>query len=149
MSLPSYQPKKPPEGPYVFKVSKEPEKRRQRGEQGDFIAVDFFFKIQSPAGDVRDFRESLLPWDDRYRDILLALGGEEDDSGNVHLSEMADIVGQKFNARIKHIPDRNDRTKTWARIADIEIPKTKSIDDDVPPPMNGSDEETWDEEIPF
>jgi len=147
--LPPHEPRKLPEGRYTFKIAKEPEKRRHQGAQGEFVSVTFFFKVQAPNGDVRAHAESILPWEDRYKDILLALGGEEDETGAVHLGDMIDIVGQKFVARIKHVPDRNDKTKTWARIADIEVPKFEPADDDVPPPMNGSDEEAGDEEIPF
>ena len=145
-SLPSYQSRKLPEGRYTFKVSKEPEKVRKHGAQGDFISVTFFFKVQSPNGDVRDHRESILPWDDRYRDLLLALGGEEDETGNVHLNEMIDIVGKKLEARIKHEPDRDNPEKSWARIADIEV-KENQEEEDVPPPTNGVEED--DPEVPF
>lgn len=143
--LPSYQPRKLPEGRYTFKIDKEPERRRHQGEQGEFISITFSFKAQSPNGDVRNHMESILPWEDRYRDILLALGGEEDEAGNVHLSDMFDIVGKKFDARIKHEPDRNDKSKSWARITDIEV-KGKQEEEDVPPPVNESED---DPEVPF
>ena len=144
-NLPSYQPRKLPEGRYAFRVAKEPDRRRHQGEQGEFISVTFYFKVQAPNGDVRDHVESILPWEDRYRDLLLAIGGEEDEAGNVHLSEMLDVVGKKFTARIKHEPDKNDSSKSWARIVDIEVKQKQEADEDVPPPANGSK----DEEIPF
>ena len=144
--LPSYQPRKLPEGRYTFKIDQEPERRRHQGEGGEFISITFSFKVQAQNGDVRNHRESILPWEDRYRDILLALGGEEDEAGNVHLGEMFDIIGKKFTARIKHEPDRNDSSKSWARITDIELNREQEADEDVPPPAdNGS----ADEEIPF
>jgi len=150
MNLPSYQPKKPPEGQYVFKIVKDVDKDRKHGPQGDFISITFYFKIQSPDGGIRDFRESILPWDDRYRDILLALGGEEDERGDVHLSDMIDIIGKKFIARIKHVPDKDDPRKTWARITDIEVDRDRGSDEeDVPPPANGEYEEPSDDEVPF
>jgi len=147
-NLPSYQPRKLPEGQYVFKISKEPDKRRHQGEQGEFISITFYFKVQAPNGDVRDHMESILPWEDRYGNILLAIGGIEDESGNVHLSEMFDVVGKKFTARIKHVPDRDDPRKTWARITDIGVKREQEASEDVPPPANNGDV-SEDEEIPF
>ena len=144
--LPSYQTRKLPEGRYTFKIAKEPDKRRHQGEQGEFVSITFYFKVQSLNGDVRDHVESILPWEDRYRDILLAIGGEEDESGNVHLGDMIDVVGRKFTARIKHEPDKNDRSKSWARITDIEVNKESEVED-VPPPANGIEED--DSKIPF
>jgi hypothetical protein len=152
MSLPPHEPRKLPEGRYTFKVAKEPEKNRKQGKEGPFVAVKFFFKVQDSLGNVRDHIESILPWEDRYRDILLALGGEEDEMGAVHLGDMIDIIGKKFKAYIKHVPDKDDRTKTWARIASVEINRedegigqTESYDsEDVPPPI-----ESEEDEIPF
>jgi len=132
--VPSYTPRKLPEGEYAFTVSKETEKRKHQGSQGDFVSVTFFFKVDDGSGAFREHKESLLPWEERYRDLLLALGGERDDKGQVHLSETVDIVGKRFKAEIKHIPDKDDPDKTWARIANIEIPEEEKDEgeDEVP-----------------
>ena len=131
--LPSHVPQKLPEGKYTFKVSKEYEKRKHTNAQGDpFVSVTFFFKVDDGSGMPRDHRESLLPWEERYGDLLLALGGTKDDKGQVHLSETGDIVGKKFRAEIKHEPDRDDSTKTWARIVNIEVPEEVEDEDGVP-----------------
>lgn len=145
MNLPPHQPRKLPEGRYRFTVSKEPEKKWRGMEPDRFISVTFFFKAETPDGNARNHTESILPWDDKYRDILLAIGGEEDSSGEVHLSEAIDIIGKQFIARIKHEPDKDDPEKSWARISNIETGVEKS--EDVPPPANGVEED--DPEIPF
>lgn len=142
-SLPPYQPRKLAEGRYQFTISKEPDKIWRGTEPNRFIVVTFFFKAEAPNGTVRNHTESIRPFDDKYQDMLYALGGKEDETGNAHLSEMIDIIGKQFYARIKHDPDKDDPTKTWARIIDIEIPE-KEIED-VPPPAK--DEE--DPEVPF
>ena len=130
--LPSYTPRKLPEGEYIFTISKEPEKRKHQGAQGDFVSVTFFFKVDDGSGVPREHKESLLPWEERYGTLLLALGGERDEKGQVHLSDMMDIIGKKFKAEIKHEPDRDDPSKTWARISSIETPEGIPEEDDVP-----------------
>ena len=144
--LPSFKPRRLPEGRYKFTIAKEPEKRRHNaGTEREFVAVTFFFRVN---GDSRTHQESIVPWDDKYRDLLLAIGGEEDEKGEVHLSDMVDIVGKSFEADIVHEPDKDDPQKSWARIANIKVTDSERdplFDDDVPPP-NG---EPGDEEIPF
>lgn len=144
--LPSYTPQKLPEGEYIFTVSKEPEKRKRHNKKGEeFIAIDFFFKIDDGSGSARQHRESMVPWEERYGDLLLALGGKPDSKGQVHFSDMPDPVGKKFTAEILHEPDKEDATKSWARLANIVVPEVEAeeapIDEDVPLPD--------DSEVPF
>lgn len=147
MSLPPYQPRRLPEGEYIFTISKEPEKKWKGIEPNKFIAITFYFKAEAPNGSIRNHVESILPWDDKYRDLLLAVGGEEDDAGEIHLSEMFDVIGKVFKARIVHEQDKDDPSKSWARISGIEVPKKKSAqEEDVPPPIN---EEESKDEVPF
>ncbi len=146
-SLPSYEPRRLSEGRYEFMISKEPDKNWRGSEPNRFISVTFYFKAEAPNGAVKNHTESLLPFDEKYRDLLLAIGGIEDEAGNVHLGDMFDIVGKKFFARIKHEPDKNDPSKSWARITEIEVKKETQADEDVPPPTKSDDEN--DPEVPF
>lgn len=146
-TLPPYQPRRLPEGEYVFTISKEPEKIWRGMEPNRFISVTFYFNAEAPNGSTKNHTESILPFDDKYRDLLLAIGGEEDEAGEIHLSEMFDIIGKKFKARIIHEQDKDDPQKSWARITDIQVPKKAQKDDDVPPPENGEAE--GDEDVPF
>jgi len=133
--LPSHVPQKLPEGKYTFTISKEPEKRKHHGPINDFVSILFSFKVDDGRGSVREHRESLLPWEGRYGELLLALGGKKDDKGQVHLSETVDIIGKRFKAEIKHEPDKDDPDKTWARIVNISIPEVggeEYEDDEVP-----------------
>ena len=143
--LPSWRPSKHPEGRFEFMIKEEPEKRRHNsGTEREFISVKFTFRTRDSMGEIRTHIESIVPWDEKYRNLLLALGGEEDEKGEVHLNEMVDIVGQTFDAEIIHEPDRDDSSKSWARIANIKIPERD--DEDVPAPSgNGGD----DGEVPF
>jgi len=143
--LPPYQPQRLAEGRYTFTLSKEPEKRRKTGGVKDFIAVTFFFRAEDENGNVRFHTESLVPWDDRYRDVLLALGGKPDEKDEVHLDDV-DVIGQSFEASIIHEPDKNDPTKKWARIANIAVP---DVEDDVPEPENNKKDEDEDDSVPF
>ena len=130
--LPSFTPRKIPEGKYTFTISKEYEKRKHTNAQGDpFVSVTFFFKVDDGSGSPREHKESLLPWEDRYGDLLLALGGKRDEKGQIHASELVDIVGKKFQAEIKHEPDKYDPDKSWARIVNIETPESDE-EDEVP-----------------
>ena len=149
MSLPSYQPQRLAEGQYTFTISKEPEQRKHSGAKQDFISVTFFFRAEDSNGNVRGHIESLLPWESKYKDVLLAIGGMENEQGEVHLHETEDIVGKSFTAEIVHEEDKKDSSKTWARIANIEPPEGKE-EEDVPMP-NGNNGENGEpeDEIPF
>jgi len=140
-TLPPSQSRQLAEGRYTFTLSKEPEKRRKTGREGkEFIAVTFFFRAEDDNGNMRYHTESLVPWDDRYRSVLLALGGKPDEKDDVHLDDV-DVIGQSFEANIIHEPDKDDPMKKWARIANIAVP---DVEEDVPLPVN--DEE---DEVPF
>ena len=145
-SLPPYEPRRLPEGRYEFMISKEPDKNWRGSEPSRFIAITFYFKTEAPNGAVKNHTESLLPFDEKYRDLLLAIGGIEDEAGNVHLGDMFTLIGKKFFARIKHEPDKNDSSKSWARITEIEVKREVAKDEDVPPPATNNEN---DPEVPF
>lgn len=139
MGLPPYEPQQVPEGHYRFKVMTEPEKTKRTSSGGnDFISVKFSFKLMDELGNIRYHKESLVPWNPCYRDLLLAFGAKPDKKGNVHLGDEAEIVGKEFDAEIIHEPDKNDATKSWSRITNIKL----EDQDDVPPPEE-------EDEVPF
>ena len=154
MSLPPSQSRKIPEGAYTFTVSEAPTKQRHNsGTDKEFVAVVFFFRVEDSLGNSYKHRESLVPWDPIYQNILIALGGELDEKENAHLGDREeDLVGRSFEAEIIHAPDKDDPTKTWARVTNVESPETSippipQEEEDVPPPINGVNGE--EDEIPF
>lgn len=156
--LPDYQPQKLAEGEYKFIIADFEKKRYERtgGSGGETITVKFTFKVEVPRGGYRRHIESFGAWEERYRDLLLAIGAREDEEGIPHLSQTSEVIGSCFRARIRHEKDKDDPSKTWARVADIEIPEkddSEPPDDaeyeetDVPAPKeNGSTDE---DEVPF
>jgi len=141
MGLPPYEPQQVPEGHYRFKVMAEPEKTKRTSSGGnDFVSIKFSFKLMDELGNIRYHKESLVPWNPCYRDLLLAFGAKPDKKGNVHLGDSAEIIGLEFDAEIIHEPDKDDPKKSWSRIANIKLDDQQ----DVPPP-----EEEPDSEVPF
>ena len=142
MQLPDYQGQLIPEGHYRFQVSEEAEIRRGQNEG---IYMIFKFKIFNDDGSSRKYNDIFVPWEERYKDLLFALGAKADEKGNPHLGE-TEIIGKQFEADIKHIQDPRDATKTRDKIANIV-----TRDDDVPPPSQEepSFSETEEEEPPF
>jgi hypothetical protein len=125
MSLPKFTSAKIPEGRYRFIVAESPIQRRQPSSSGrDFIKVIFIFRVEMPDGRFRKHTEHIVPWDMKYGDLLMALGGVRDPNGDAHMGDVDedDLVGKDFYAEIVHQPDRNDPTKTYAKLANIEIP---------------------------
>jgi len=137
-TIPGYEPRRIPEGQYRFRVVDEPTKRRHTGQSGEFVSVNFIFKASDDNGNNYQIKESFLPWEDRYPDLLLAFGAKKDEAGKVHLGDIS-FSGKVILAEIKHEPDKNDPTKSWARMRSIRSPE--GMADDVPPPDN--------DEIPF
>lgn len=142
MGLPPYEPQQVPEGHYKFKVMAEPERRKRTSGRGtEFVTILFSFKLVDELGNVRYHKESFIPWDDRYRDLLLAFGAKSDKDGKVHLSEQESVLGKVFEAEITHQVDKQDTKKIWSRISNIKVDEQE----DVPEPDGLKD----DEEVPF
>lgn len=131
MKLPPYESQLLPEGHYRFKVSDEPEVRKN--ENGKIYII---FKFIASDGVVtRQYRDVFAPWEERYRDLLLALGAKRDEKGKISLTQ--DPIGKVFEADIVHVIDPKDPTKTRDKIANImvfdDVPiSEKSEDDDIP-----------------
>ena len=148
MSLPDYQPTRLAEGEYRFTITDYEKRKHPRADGGVSVTVKFTFKVDLPRGGSRRHIESIACWEDRYKDLLLAIGGTEDEEGIPHLSETDEVIGSSFKAAIIHEPDNDDPNKKWARIADIRVPVIETPapqeDEDVPMP-NGEGED----EVPF
>jgi len=136
MSLPNYKPSdKLPEGHYRFTISKPPEKRKTGNDK---IFIRFYFTAHDSTGETQNHMEGFFPWTSRYGDLLLALGGERDEKGEVHLSgfDEDDLVGKRVRADIEYEADQNDTQKTWARMINIKSmaadPDNNVQDDEVP-----------------
>lgn len=129
--LPDYEPRQLPEGNYAFSLKSEPVKRWKGEEKNKFITVTFVFRVTGGGlENERQHTESFVPWDERYGQILEALGGKRDSGGKVHLGDFKnDMIGNGFEADIAHEPDKDKPNTKWARIANI---KTSYPDDDVP-----------------
>jgi len=129
--LPDYEPQLLIPGPYRFTVSDEPEVRKN--DKGNRFVI-FKFKAADPVGHLRSFRDLFLPGEDRYQQLLLALGGVKGQGGRVHIDEMEDIIGKAFDAEIIHVPDRTDKTIIRDKITNIrvDVPANVEGDGDIP-----------------
>ncbi|MEE9510412.1 MAG: hypothetical protein V3V81_07960 [Candidatus Bathyarchaeia archaeon] len=144
MGLPPYEPQQVPEGHYKFKVMAEPERRKKTSSGGrEFVTILFSFKLVDEFENVRYHKESFIPWDDRYRDLLLAFGAKADKNGKVHLGEKESVLGKVFEAEIIHQVDKQDTTKIWSRISNIKV----EDEDDVPKPNEPPEDE--EDTVPF
>lgn len=141
--LPDHERIRIPEGHYKFQIMADPEKRSHVGQSGKkFISIKFQLKATDEFGASFSLSESFLAFEDKYADLLLALGAEEKD-GRLSGSTI-EPIGMFFVGEVIHEPDKNDPSKTWTRIVNIEaIPgaikedessdQGKSLeDDDVP-----------------
>lgn len=132
MQYPDFEPNMVPEGHYNFEVTEDAEMRRGQNEG---IYMIFKFKVISKDGSTRKYNDIFVPWEERYKDLLLALGGQADEKGKVHLGDLA-IVGRQFEADIVHRTDPKDPTKTRDKIANIvtldDVPQPSEKEDDPP-----------------
>lgn len=115
-----------PEGKYIFEVTDEPEERESAK---GYPYQAFKFEAEDEYGIKRQFSDIFFPFEERYKDLLLALGGIEKDNGEVGLED--DVTGKKFRADIKHeeIETRKGKRK-MAKITNIYL--KKKVDDSVP-----------------
>ena len=132
MKFPEAEKQRIPVGHYEFRVNREPDLKviEVKGKDGEVRpsrkVVLYVVGINS-TGEYRHV-ESFVPWDERYADLLAALGVE-------HGSD-TDVVDVIFEADIEHVPDKSDATKTWARLKNIvpkgEGPVVGDKDGDIP-----------------
>jgi len=125
MYLVDYEQTRIPEGHYSFQIKTDSEKRKHPGKNNkDFVSIKFFLRATNDSGQSFDHQESLLSFEDRYHDLLVALGAEEKD-GRLSGSTI-DPSGMIFQADIVYEADKTDPTKSWARLVNIKTA------DDIP-----------------
>ena len=140
--LPDHEKTRIPEGHYTFQIISEPEKRGHTSQATGkkFISVHFKFKAVNANGESFHHSESMLVFEDKYADLLMALGATEID-GKLS-GKTIEPIGMMFEGDIVHEPDKNDSSKTWARIINI-----RGIEEEVP--FKEEVEDIPDDEVPF
>ena len=136
-----------PEGPYTFFVD-DYEKRRTPNNK-PFIL--FRFTAVAPNNQRFKITQAFWVWEERWKDLLLALGGEEDAEGKIHLpEEKEEIIGLSFEGEIQHEPDKKNAKIMRSQLVNI---KTTSIEvpevPDVPRPDGNEDKDGDEEVVPF
>jgi len=128
--LPDYEKTRIPEGHYKFQIVAEPEKRKKTGQSGkEFTTILFRLRATDEDGQTFDTSESFLGFEDKYADLLIALGAKEI-KGNLS-GKTIEPVGMMFQGEIVHEKDKNDSSKTYPKIVNIQtIDDLK--DDDIP-----------------
>ena len=117
--------KLPPEGPYEFRLNKEPELKKfpykdKQGNEKEGRRLILYAVALGTAGEF-SVVDSFLPWESRYADLCAAL--KVDHGRDI---EVADSI---FKAEIKHEKDKSDPEKIYARIVNIVVAEP---DDDIP-----------------
>jgi hypothetical protein len=107
-----------PEGVYIFEIAEEPEE----GETKGFDYSNFRFLVQDEYGTNHEFLDRFMSFEDRYRDLCLALGGVEVENEEITIE--GNVTGKRFKAEIKHeeIETRRGKRRV-AKIRNIQLPK--------------------------
>ncbi len=138
--LPDSERTRIPVGSYQFQVMKEPDARHVPGQdKKGYTRILFILKATNEAGEIFDHVESILAFEERYDDLLIALGAKEV-KGRLS-GKTIEPIGMMFKAEIAYEPDKNDSSKTWARMVNIrgledeqsepvELKKDASIEED-------------------
>lgn len=141
--LPDYEKTRIPEGHYKFQIVAEPEKRSHTGQSGKkFVSIKFPLKATAANGATFDLYESFLGFEEKYADLLIALGAEEV-KGRLS-GQSIDPVGMMFQGDVVYEPDKNDASKNWTRIQNINAVDDLK-DDDIPVASPADKDDT----IPF
>lgn len=162
--LPGYEPMGLPPGKYLFKVKGEPEVRKAtyaakgRTFESKYIKIELAAKM--PDGTGRKYVEMFFANEDRYRDLLLALGAKRSADGIIHTPDSFDTIGKVFEAEVAQVRDKKDPTKVRTRIIKIFLKEDEGTfeeeEEDIPEPgHNGASEAEGhsatadDDDIPF
>ena len=132
-NFPAPEKSKIPEGHYSFRVNREPdlmviEVKGQDGNPKKSRKIVLYVIGINPTGEYLH-SEGFVPWDERYADLLAALGVEH--------GRDIDITGTIFEADIEHVQDKKDAAKFWPRLKNL-LPQGKApvtdadIDGDIP-----------------
>lgn len=119
MKLSRYQPQETelaPEGRYLFEITDDPEQREGRKGVKYFVLK---LAINFKDGSRRKFYQNIGPWEERYGDFLIALGGKKDDEGIIDLGDI-ELVGMEFEAEVVHVKDQKDPLITRERLENIK-----------------------------
>jgi len=133
MSLPDPETRLVPEGVYRVTIKEEPTQRSHQGANGEFVTIHFIFRLTDGTGNHSILKDSMVPWEDRYTELAYALGAPEE-GGRPRMSKIDRFTGKAFDAEVKHVPDKTDPLKSWARLTNIS--STLDEDEDVPPPID-------------
>ena len=111
------------EGTYILTLNRKPKLDSRSGY--DFWVFDFDaednYEISHP------FRAFFFPSDEILKEVLLALGGNRADDGEVEVNEEK-ILGESFKAEIKH-----EMIKGRKRAKIVKVYKKKESDEEEPP----------------
>ncbi len=89
---------------YLFEIIDNPEQRKGR-KGGEYYIFKLAINFEDSSS--RKFNQIIAPWEVRYGNLLLALGGKQEDKGAVDLDDI-DLVGAEFEDNIVHVKDRKD-----------------------------------------
>jgi hypothetical protein len=130
--------KKYAEGPYVFRIEKEPEfitdRYFNKKKQAYLPMKKIVLSLLAMSEDAEFPIEERIPvWDDRYTDLLKALKIEHliQDGADV------EVTGKTFEAELKYQADEKRPGRSWAHIVNIKVPVEEAGtgtggDDDCP-----------------
>jgi hypothetical protein len=147
MNLPEPEYQIIPEGTYEFRITAEPEVKKTSYQKNGQTVASKYVKVKlavrlSAGSRERNYTENFFCHEQRYRDLLAALGGRQSEDGQFHTPDSFRVVGMTFEAKLVHVPDKRDPSITRTRIQDIKVQKEE---DDIPPPAEG----TEDDGVPF
>ena len=122
-----------PEDHYQFRLNKEPILDEKIGKGGKKFSTVTIYAIGLNDDGEFYIIDNFLPWEDRYVDLLAALGVD-------HSAEV-EVVGSVFEADVVHVPDQRDSTKTWPKLKNITSsgrePGDDIGEDDLPAGLRG------------
>lgn len=104
-----------PEGPYEFRLNKEPELKKFTDRNGKESRRLIVYAIALGESGEYSIIDSFVPWEQRYTDLCAALGVE-------HGRDIT-MAGSIFKADIKHEEKKDKPGEFWARIANVVVPE--------------------------
>lgn len=140
-------PKLIPEGHYLFEIVSNPEKKPNTFGSGYYY--EFKFYIKDERGEHWNFTGIFTRKQDKFHELLLALGGTRDEKGFTQLPD-TNFVGKKFEADIIQRSAKNDPNKTVndiINISPVKIEPQTSPNENSDP--DNSEVESSGEVIPF
>jgi len=140
-------PKLYPEGHYLFEIVSDPEKKPNSFGKGFYY--EFKFVVKDANGEHWNYTGIFAQKQDKYHDLLIALGGTKDEKGYTRLPDIS-FVGRKFEADIIQRPAKNDPKKMINDIINIIPLRQPALVSQGDISVSQSvEEESKNEEIPF